>query len=541
VRQACQRHLDDLKRARRKDYPYRFDPVRAYRPIAFIERHCRPSKGDLLRITLEPWDHFWIGCLFGWVEKGTGIRRFRHALIFVARKSGKSLKASALSLFCASQDGERGAMVYHLANAMKQAREATFNECGKMVRKSPALTSHFRVLRDGIYYDATESEIKPQASDSETLDCLNTHVAIFDEIHQYKNYKLINVIDNSTGARRQPLTIYITTAGYILDGPLMDMYEHGVDVLDPDLPDIVDERTFFFMAEIDPDDDIEDVSCWAKANPNLGISVQLKDLIEKWEKDKHVPAQRGDFLTKRLNVFVCSAEQPFVPLEVLKRNEETLELGTLKGRPCIGGFDLSNTEDFTSACLEFPLEDRRVFVLSHSFIPEAKVKLDNESLPYREWEDRGLLTICRGDFVDHTFVYDWFVEQARLYSIIRVAYDPANAYRLNNDLKAFGGEEWTKVVRQGSWTLSAPLKDIKELLLAGRVVSNKDPLLRWYTNNVRLVIADRNGNWLPTKQGRYRKIDGFAAWLTAHTETILLPPPPPPGAQPVTFISRKDL
>jgi phage terminase large subunit-like protein len=559
VRQACERHLRDLQRVGKDPtFPYRFDPVKAYRPIAFTERHCRPSKGNFERIQLEPWDHFVFGSVFGWVHVKTGVRRFRHALIFMARKQGKSLKASALSLFCASQDGERGAMVYHLANCMKQVREATFDECKKMVRKSPHLRKHFKPQRDCVYFDKTESEIKPQAADSERLDSLNTHVAVFDEIHEYKNYTLINVIDNSTGSRTQPLLIYITTAGYVLDGPLMDMYDRAADVLDPDI-DIHDDRTFYFMAELDEDDDIEDVSCWVKANPNLGVSVQLEDMVEKWEKDKLVPAQRNDFITKRLNIFVQADEQSFVGIEVLKRNEAVLDLSTLRGRPCIGGFDLSNTEDFTSACLEFPLarEDvgtirigRRtekrpleggVFVLSHSFIPEAKVRRDNEQIPYREWEKAGYLTICPGDYVDYSRVYEWFVAQAELYTLLKIAYDPKNALHLNKALMLYGGAEWVTAVRQGPATLNAPLKNIKELLLAGKAVSNCDPLLRWYTNNVKLVVADRNGNWLPTKQGRYRKIDGFAAWLNAHTETMQLPPPTPPGAPAVTFFSRKDL
>jgi len=537
VIQACQRHLDDLKRSKRKEYPYYFDAEAAYRPIEFMERFCVPSQGDFEKLELQPWDHFIIGSLFGWLDKRTKLRRFRSGLIFVARKQGKSVKfASGLSLFCASKDGERGARVYQLANALKQAREATFNECTAMVKGSPELNRWFRARHDAIHFDPTNSKIMPLASDSETLDSLNCHLGVFDEVHEYKNYKLINVIKNSTGSRRQSLILYITTAGFVITGPLIQMYEHGCDVLDGMVPD---ERTFYYLAEIDEEDDVDDPACWVKANPNMGISVQLDEMIKEWEERKHVPAERGDFITKRLNVFVRSSEQPFVPIEVLKRNEETYDVAKLKGRTCVGGFDLSNTEDFTSACLEFPLDDGQLFVLSHSFVPEEKVKRDNENIPFLEWETAGLLTICPGSYVDHRRVYKWFEKATKLYSILLVTYDPANAYRLVNDLQLLGGPDWTKVVRQGSITLSPALKDIKEHLLGGRVISNCDPLLRWYINNVKLV-DDRNGNWLPTKQGRYRKIDGFAAWLNAHTETMRIPVLAP-NAAPVTFISRKDL
>jgi phage terminase large subunit-like protein len=316
------------------------------------------------------------------------------------------------------------------------------------------------------------------------------------------------------------------------------MVERGTDILNGV---ISDERAFYYLATLDKDDDVNDPACWVKANPNLGISVRLEDMVEEWEQRKSVPAERADFITKRLNVFVCSDDMPFVTFEILKRNSGHYDLGDLDGRPCVGGYDLSNNEDLTAAALEFPLPESKLFVLHHSWVPQAKVDADNEKVPYRVWEDAGWLTIVPGEFVDHTYVYDWFTENARRYQLLMVTYDPANAYRLNNDLEQWGGAEWTKATRQGALTLSPPLKDIKTQLISGNVLSNDDPMLRWYTNNVKLVIADRNGNWLPTKQQGYRKIDGFAAWLNAHTQTMLLPPVGDPNASPVGFISRRDL
>ncbi|UNC91688.1 terminase large subunit [Candidatus Contubernalis alkaliaceticus] len=535
VQLACKRHLKDLARQGTKDFPYVFDEERAYRPIEFIEKFCKPSQGDFEKLDLQPWQHFIIGSLYGWIHKKTKLRRFREGLIFVARKQGKTAKVSGLSLYGASKDGERGARIYPLANAMKQAR-LTFDECKAMVKESPVLKKHFRALRDAIYFDKTNSKIEPQASDSEKLDGLNCHLGIFDEIHEYKNYKLINVIKNSSGARRQPLFLYITTAGYQLDGPLMDYYEKGADVLEGV---IQDERSFYYMAELDEDDEVDDPSTWIKSNPNLGVTVLLEDMIEEWESRKHIPAEKNDFITKRLNIFVQSDEQSFIDLEVIKRNSDYIDPETLTGANCIGGFDLSSTEDFTSSCLEFPLEDGRVKIISHSFVPMRKVLMDNEKLPFREWEEAGLLTICPGDYVDYSYVYDWFIKMSKIYSIMLITYDPANAYRLVQDLQAYGGEEWTKVVRQGATTLSPALKDIKEMLLDGKAVFNRNKLFRWYLNNIRLV-KDRNNNWLPTKQNRYRKIDGFAAWLNAHTETMkLMAAPKETGG--VGFVSVKDL
>jgi phage terminase large subunit-like protein len=532
VRQACDRHLNDLKRQGTKAFPWVFDEERGFRVVDFIQRFCRPSQGNFTRLALQPWQHFIIGSLYGWVHKDTKLRRFKEGLIFVGRKNGKSTLVSGLSLYGASKDGENGARVYMLANSMKQAR-VVFDECKNMVKKSPLFQRHFKPVLHEIRYDKTFSKIEPQASDSEKLDGLNCHLGIFDEIHEYKDYKLINVIKNSTGARQQPLILYITTAGYQLDGPLMDYYEKAADVLEGV---IQDERSFYFMAEIDEEDDVDDPTNWVKANPNLGVTLDLDTLIEEWNTRKHIPAERADFIAKRLNVFVQTDELSFIDHEIIKRNKDMIDLSELEGQNCIGGFDLSQTEDFTSACLEFPLDDGRVFVLSHSFIPRRKVELDNEKLPYREWEREGLLTICRGDYVDYKAVYDWFVEQSKRYLIDLITYDPANAFRLVADLQAHGFQ--TQVVRQGALTLSPALKDIKELLLDGKVVFNRNKMFRWYLNNVKLV-EDRNGNWMPTKQSRYRKIDGFAAWLNAHTEVMKLMTAP--GGTNLEVISIKDI
>lgn len=536
VKQACKRHLNDLEKSKDKDYPWKFDKEKGYRPLKFIQRFCRPTQGAHREMVLLPWTHFVVGSLFGWVSKETGLRRFRYGLVYLGRKNGKSLLAAGLSLYCCSNDNEQGARVYNLANAMKQAR-LTYDESMMMVKMSTELKQHFRAYREAIYYDKTQSKIEPQAADSERLDGLNCHFGVFDEIHEYKNYKLINVIKNSTGARQQPLILYITTAGTQLDGPLMDYYEKAADVL---AGAIEDERTFYYLAELDRDDDPENTDCWVKANPNLGVSLSLDDMIEEWNDRRLIPAERNDFITKRLNLFVQAAEQSFVDFDVIKRNDERCELDKLEGKSCVAGFDLSTTEDFTSACLEFPLEDGKVFVLSHSFIPERKVKLDNENLPYAAWEKEGLLTICKGDYVDYRYVFDWFMRQAEKYAIILITYDPANAFRLVQDLKEYFGEEALILVRQGWLTLSPALKDIKELLLDGKVIHNGNKLLRWYINNIKLV-EDRNGNWMPTKQGRYRKIDGFVAWLNAHSECMKLMKRGGVESGSVSFISRKAL
>jgi len=514
VTQACWRHLNDLKKQGTKKFPWIFVEETGHRPIRFIEKFCKPSKGDFKQLILQPWQHFVVGSLFGWVHKDTGLRRFKEGLIFVGRKNGKTTMISGVANYGVSKDGENGADVILLANSMKQAR-LLFDESKKMILSSPQLKKRFRTLRDAIYYDKTFSKIEPQATDSEKLDGLNTHIGIFDEIHEYKDYKLINVIKNSRGSRRQPLLIYITTAGYQLDGPLIEYYEQGKDVLNGV---IEDDRTFYFLASLDDPSEFDKPEMWVKANPNIGVTINLQDMIEEWEKAKRTPGERNDFITKRFNMFVDSSEESFLDYEVIRRNNKIIEIDRVKNIPAVGGFDLSDTEDFTSACLEFPLvETGEVFVLSHSWIPEKKVLEGNEKIPYREYERLGYLTIIPGEYVKKEYVYDWFVEQSKNFIIEKIMFDPAKAFGLVESLNNYGF--MTEVVRQGFLTLGPAVDDVKERFIDGNVIYNQNRLFRWYVNNVKMRV-DKNRNKLPQKQGRYRKIDGFAAFLNAHTEVM---------------------
>ncbi|MET4560763.1 phage terminase large subunit-like protein [Lysinibacillus parviboronicapiens] len=514
VIQACERHLRDLKQQDIIEFPWVFDETIGHRPIVFVEKFCKPSKGSFNQLVLQPWQHFVLGSLFGWVHKDTRLRRFKEALIFVGRKNGKTTLISGAAIYGVSKDGENGADIPLLANSMKQAR-LLFDESKAMIKSSPALRKRFRPLRDAIHFDSTFSKIEPQASDSEKLDGLNTHIAIFDEIHEYKDYKLINVIKNSRQSREQPLLIYITTAGYQLDGPLVNYYEQGADVLNGD---IVDDRTFYFLAELDDVSEFDKPEMWIKANPNLHVSIKLEDMIEDWEKAKRTPAERNDFITKRFNMFVNNNEQSFLDYSTLKRNNKEVDYALFKRAGAIGGFDLSDSEDFTSTCLEWAnIETGEVITLSHTWIPQAKVDAENEKIDYYNMRDEGLLTIIPGQYVKKEYIFDWFVEQSKKYDIEKIMYDPAKAFGLVEMLNNYGFI--TEVVRQGYITLGPAIDDVKERFIDGNVVFNNNRLFRWYVNNVKLV-EDRNRNKLPTKQGRYRKIDGFAAFLNAHVEVM---------------------
>lgn len=540
VRMACQRHLDDLERSRTTDWPYRFDEGRADRAVAYFERFLAPSKGDLTRMQLMPWQCFIEGSLYGWVDKSTGLRRYREGLICMGRGNGKSTMMSGNASYLASKDGERGADVYLLANTKEQAG-IIYKECAAQISASPQLSRHFRTLRDSIHYDRSRSTIQHRASDSRKLDGLNPHGAIFDEIHEMRDFKLINVVKRGMNKRKQPLAIYITTMGSVLDGPLMYYYGLFTDAMLGQLRQDVADRLFAFIAEMDPEDDIEDSSLWIKANPSIGVLLDIETLKTDWARCKQIPAERADFINKQLDIFTDAADMPFIDHDVIMRNEDWIDTGLLEGRSCYGGFDLSLSEDMTAAGLEFQLDDGRYFYLCHAWTTRRKVELDLEKIPYHEYALSGWLTIVDGAYVDYDQIYQWFVDQMAHYEIAAIGYDPANATMLVRLLEARGLR--CEAVRQGPLTLNAPMKDLKEVLLDGRLVHNRNALFRWFLSNVKLrgkTEDNDKANWVPTKRQRYRKIDGFAALLDAHT-LMLGESPLPEGMTPDMSVSIYSL
>ncbi|WP_439196982.1 terminase large subunit [Bacillus velezensis] len=512
---AAKRHRRDLERQGTDDFPWIFDEEKGHRPVRFIEKKCRPSKGDYDQLVLQPWQHFVIGSIFGWVHKDTGIRKYREAVDFVGRKNGKTTIISGTSNYMLGFDGERGANVYVLANSQKQS-SILFNESKAMIENSPYLDKRFKALRSEIRYETMKCTMQAMSAEKNNKDGENLHFAVFDEIHEYVDYALINVMKKSRGMRKQPLIIYITTAGYVLDGPLMNFFEAGKECLE-NLEDDLDERTFYYLAKLDKPEEADDPRMWIKANPNIGL-MDFVNLVTDYKKDRKNPQELADWLTKQFNIFSDVDELSFVDVATINKNNKEIDIDLLKGRECVGGYDLSETEDFTSACLEFPLDNGEIFYLTHSWIPEARYNRDNNQQRLDEWRKKGYLTIIpEADYVNYEVVLNWFIEKSKLYKIKKIGYDKAKALFLNAALEEHGFE--TEKVIQGFKTLGGPMQNFKELMLDGKVIFNNNKLFRWYLNNVRMV-KDRNNNWMPTKQSKNRKIDGVAAALTAHTFVI---------------------
>lgn len=514
IKRACQRHLNDLNKSKKSDYPWKFDEEKAWRPIRFIEKKCKPSKGDYKQLVLQPWQHFVVGNMFGWVDKKTGYRRFRESLIFLGRKNGKTTLESGLADYMAGFDGENGPNCYVLANSQKQSG-ILFEESRAMINSSPWLKERFVPNRSEIRFPKTNGKIQALSAEKNNKDGENLHFGVFDEIHEYQDYSLINVMKRSRGTRKQPLIVYITTAGNVLDGPLVDFIDQGQDCL-KNYKDNINERTFYFMASLDSAKEANDPRMWIKANPNFGL-MSIADLINDYKHDRRSPKELADWVSKQFNIFAETDELSFITPETLQKNNKHIDLKELEGTECIGGYDLSDTEDFTSACLEFPLDDGGVFILEKSWIPQKRYERDKNPERIKDWERRGEIEIIPGDYVDYTYVLNWFKDMSEKYTITQINYDRAKALRLNKELEKAGFN--TEKVIQGFITLGGPMQNFKELLLDGKVVFNEQKIFKWYLNNIRLR-QDRNNNWMPTKQSQSRKIDGFAAALDAHVTVI---------------------
>ena len=541
-KQACQRFIDELeKSAVDPSYPWEFSIERAYRPIEFIERFLTPTKSTYTRMELLPWQHFVEANMYGWISRKTGYRRFREALVIVGQGNGKSTMIAGNAAYALTKDGERGAEVYCLANSKDQAR-IIFNECSAQVKNSRTLSKHVRITKQGVFYDKTNSKFQPLASDSKNLDGRNVHMGVFDEIQEFRDYKLINVIKGKIKKRKQPLIIYITTLGTVIDGPLMDFYILGGQILDDTgaIAQRAADRMFVYIDEIDENDDVEDYTCWGKANPSLGALLDIEDLKDEWERVKTIPSERNNFINKQLNVFTMVDELSFLDVRTICKNDRVYDVENLRGAVCYGGFDLAETEDFTSACLEFPLPDNSFFVLEHSWVPEKKVKFDHEKLDWQTLVERGWLTIVPGEYVDYIYTYDWFVEMQKLYRIDSIGFDPAKAFMMVQKMREHGFV--LNDVRQGELTLTGPLDDLKEHFLDGSIVHNNNAMFKWYLSNVKLTKRSANATYLPTKLSRYRKIDGFAALLDAHTEFLRKHPTQiPPDKELTTVINLQNL
>ena len=294
------------------------------------------------------------------------------------RKNGKSTLSAGIGLYLLVADGEQGAEVYSAATTRDQAR-IVFDEAKRMVGSSPALRRRVGILINNLHVAASASRFMPLSSDASTMDGLNVHGAIIDELHAHKTRHVVDVLETATGARRQPLLFEITTAGYDRHSICFEHHDYSIKVLEGVLQD---DSWFAFIAAADEDDDWTDPEVWRKANPNFGLSVKEDDLARKAEKAIALPGAQNAFRRMHLNEWTEQAER-WIDMAAWDACDAPVDLEQLRGRPCFGGLDLSTTTDVTALAWVFPPEDDDGLwqVLSRYFVPEDNLQEARRARP----------------------------------------------------------------------------------------------------------------------------------------------------------------
>lgn len=510
VRLACERHLRDLADGAARGL--RFDEAEAERVIGFF-RLLPHIKGEWAHETaggmeLAPWQAFIVGSLFGW-KRADGTRRFRTAYVEVARKNGKSTLAAGLGLWLSFFDGEPGAEVYAAATKRDQAK-IVWGDARQMVLKTPGLRSRIRAFTGNLHAEASSSKFEPLGADADTLDGLNIHGAIVDELHAHPSRAVVDVLETATGARRQPLIFYITTAGYDRHSVCWGHHDYTIKVLEETYQD---DTWFGFVAALDDGDRWNDASVWAKANPNLGVSVKPDDLARKCARAEQVPAEQQAFRRLHCDEWTESSTR-WLDLAAWDQGNVPVDPEALTGRACYGGLDLSSTTDLTGLVLVFPDGAGGYDVLAFPFVPEESLakRAERDRVPYPVWRDQGHITATDGNVVDYDVVETIVMQLAERYDLKELAIDRWNSTGTQTRLTAAG----ITVVPfgQGFASMTAPAKDLEKLVLEGRIRHGGHPVLRWCIGNT-VVQTDPAGNIKPAKNQSTERIDLTVALVMA--------------------------
>ncbi|WP_416349831.1 terminase large subunit [Mammaliicoccus lentus] len=494
---------------------YVYDDAKALRPIKFIESFCRHSKGELAGkpLILDLFQKAYISALFGFLDKVTGHRRYTESFFFVGRKNGKTTMLSAIALYMLMADGESGAEVYSVASKRDQAN-ILFDQAHEMIKQSPDLNKNIRKRKSDLYFPHNFSKMQSLGKNSNSLDGLNAHLVVIDELHSIQDRNLYEVMKQSQSARTQPLLIMITTAGTHRGTIFDDLYEYACNVVDGNFED---DNFLPIMYELDNKGEFKMPDRWQKSNPALGVSKRVEDLERKVARAKNNPSDLTGILTKDFNIreITNSAWLTFEDIN----NEDTFDIKDFAGTYAIGGADLSITTDLSCATLLFvdPETEQR-YVHQMYWLPQDSLKkrVQEDKIPYDKWHEQGYLRLCNGNTIDYSDITDWFLEMLNEYDItpLWIYYDNYSARYWVDEMEAYG----FKMVRtqQGARTLSLPMQNMGADLQKKKINYNNHPILKWCLTNTG-IETDRNGNIVPIKnQSPKRRIDGTASLLDAY-------------------------
>lgn len=504
VRMACRRFLDDLHR---NDLEFRADLAgKAIKFISFL-RHFKGRAGGK-PFMLEPWQQFIVANLTGWYRRD-GYRRFTNAYIEVARKNGKTALSAALSLYYLIADGESGAEVDLAANSREQAKIA-YEYCDKFSKGLDPKQKDLTVLRNTIRFDRTASSIKVFSADTSRLDGFNASVGLIDEFHSAKTTAVRDVIKSSQGMRANPLLLTITSAGFDRSLPCYQLRTVCGEIL-AGLKE--DDSMFALIYCLDDGDDWKDPAVWAKANPNLGVTVLEKYLQEQVNSAVNNPSEEVGVRTKNLGEWLSTSEV-WIPERRIEENSRDLDFADFEGCEAWIGVDLASNYDMTavSYLMKRP-DDPTLYFKTEYYIPEEALNTGAAKDKYAGWLREGMLKMTPGNATDYQYITNDLWERNALLNIRGVFYDPWNAVSWATQCTDLGLplEQYT----QNMGNFNRPTKEFERRIADGGVAIDNNPITRWMFSNVALKM-DHNGNAKPNKgAGKEKKIDGVIAMLEA--------------------------
>ena len=498
-----------------RDGLYFFDDRKANRAISFVENFCHHCEGRNDLIKLELWQKATVSVIFGIVDEN-GLRVFREVFLVMGRKNGKSLLASAIIGYMAYLDGEYGAKIYCLAPKLEQA-EIVYENFYKMTEMEPELKELRARRRSDIYLEETNTMVKKLAFNAKKSDGFNPHLTVCDEIASWpaeQGLKQYEVMKSALGARKQPLILSISTAGYVNDGIYDELLKRATAVL---LGTSEERRLcplLYMIDDIEKWDDIEELK---KANPNMGVSVSADFFLEEIAVAHNSLSKRAEFITKYCNL-KQSSTQAWLPYEVVDRvSGDEYSLEDFRSSYCVGGIDLSQTTDLTACCVVIERAGK-LYTFARFFMPANKIAelQEREGVPYQLYVSQGLIQPSGENYVDYHDCFDWFVQLVEEYEILplKVGYDRYSAQYLIQDLDHYGFH--MDDVYQG-FNLTPVLNEAEGLLRDGTLRIGTNKVLKSHFLNTAVSQDTETRKIKPVKIDPRTHIDGFVAVIDALT------------------------
>ena len=496
---------------------YYFDERAAAIAVAFFEKLLVHTKGEWAGgpFKLQPWQRDdIIKPLFGW-KRSDGTRRYRRAYIEIPRKNGKSTLSAGIALLLLFADGEAGAEVFSAAADRDQA-SIVFDAAKTMVEFSRALSNRCKPFKRSIVVPESNSFYRVLSADAYTKHGLNAHGIVFDELHAQPNRELYDVLNTATGARKQPMMVMITTAGYDRNSICWEQHDAAKRVLEARKVGNIandDPSLFAYIAAADEGDDWTDPKIWAKANPGLGVTVSMEYMQEQCRQAMQTPAYQNTFRRLHLNQWT-SQESRW--LDMRAWDDCDTALPQLEGRICYGGLDLASTTDIAALVLAFaPIKEHEpVWLMPFFWIPRENMieRVRKDRVDYEVWSRNGLIEATPGNVIDYAYIERRLGELAKRFKLKEIAYDPWNATQIAQNM---GNAGMVMIeMRQGFGSLTAPTKEFNRLVLSKGVAHGGNPVLRWMADNV-VVKQDAAGNVKPDKGMSRQRIDGVVASIMA--------------------------